>query len=74
MQSLFCWLGKCSGFNGNGTGRDLGSGMWGPVIMAALLESDCVCGMTLTIFVFWPPIVSACFSEPLSSVILLIGS
>lgn len=74
MQSLFCWLGKCSGFNGNGSGSDLGSGMWGPVILAALLESDCVCGMTLTVFVFWPSIVSACFSKPLSLVIALIGS
>jgi len=30
------------------------------------LDVDCL--------VFWPPIVSACFSEPLSSVVPLIGS
>lgn len=66
--------GSAQGSVVDGSGRDLGSGVWAPVIVAALLESDGFCGMPLTVFVFGPPIVSACFSEPLSSVIPLVGS
>lgn len=48
--------GSAQGSVVDGSGCGLGSGVWAPVTVAAPLESDCFCGMTLTVLFFGLPL------------------
>jgi len=48
--------GSAQGSVVDGSGCGLGSGVWAPVTVAAPLESDCFCGLTLTVLFFGLPL------------------